>query len=75
MSVFEQLSHNKGTVSTTLGKTLAQEVFDGQTSVLIECIDLASYEKSKLNQNMSVLEPPKLLRLWQKAIPIWLHPT
>ena len=50
MSTLEQLSHNKGTVSTTLGKALAKEVLDGQTSILIECIELASYEKSQLNQ-------------------------
>jgi len=50
MSIFEQLSHNKGTVSTTLGKALAKDVLDGHTSILMECIQLASYEKSKLNQ-------------------------
>ena len=50
MSTFEQLSHNKGTVSTTLGKALSKEVLDGQTSILMDCIKLASYEKSQLNQ-------------------------
>jgi hypothetical protein len=47
MSVFEQLSKNKGTVSSALGKTLAQEVLqEGQTNILSECIDLVSYEAS-----------------------------
>jgi len=44
MSIFDQLSNNKGTVSSTLGKVLAQKVLNGQTSILSECIDLVSYE-------------------------------
>ena len=45
MSTFEQLSNNKGTVSSTLGKVLAQKVLkEGQTNILFDCIDLASYE-------------------------------
>jgi hypothetical protein len=45
MSIFEQLSTNKGTISSALGKVLAQKVLqDGQTDILSECIDLASYE-------------------------------
>jgi hypothetical protein len=47
MSLFEQLSKNKGTVSSALGKALAQKVLaGGQTDILLECIDLASYEAS-----------------------------
>jgi hypothetical protein len=33
-----------------LGKVLAKTVLDGQTSILLECIDLASYEPSKIHQ-------------------------
>ncbi|MBI5954716.1 MAG: hypothetical protein HY865_23915 [Chloroflexi bacterium] len=44
MSIFEQLSNNKGTVSSALGKSLAQKVLNGQLDILSECIDLASYE-------------------------------
>jgi hypothetical protein len=48
MNTFEQLSNNKGTVSSALGKTLAQKVLkEGQTNILFECIDLASYEVTK----------------------------
>jgi hypothetical protein len=50
MSTFEKLSNNKGTVSSALGKVLAKTVLDGQTSILLECIDLATYEPSKPNQ-------------------------
>jgi hypothetical protein len=45
MSIFEQLSNNKGTVSSALGKALAQKVLnERQTDILLECIQLASYE-------------------------------
>lgn len=50
MNIFEQLSHNKGTVSTALGKALAKKVLDGQSAILLECVDLASYESSTPTQ-------------------------
>jgi hypothetical protein len=50
MGTFEQLSNNKGTVSTALGKALARQVLVGQTGILMECIDLASYEPSRPDQ-------------------------
>ena len=47
MSTFEQLSNNKGTVSTALGKVLAQKVLqESRGDILLECIDLASYNAS-----------------------------
>jgi hypothetical protein len=46
MGTFERLSKNKGTVSSALGKDLASKVLDGQTGILLECIDLASYESA-----------------------------
>ncbi len=47
MNIFEQLSKNKGTVSSALGKKLAQKVLqEGQIDILSECIDLASYNAS-----------------------------
>jgi len=44
MSIFEQLSNNKGTVSSALGKSLAQKVLNGQLDILSECFELSSYE-------------------------------
>ncbi len=45
MSLLDQLSKNKGTVSSALGKKLAQKVLDGrQVDILLECVGLASYE-------------------------------
>ncbi len=47
MSIFEQLSKNKGTISSALGKALARKVLlECRTDILSECIDLASYEAS-----------------------------
>jgi hypothetical protein len=48
MSILDQLSTNKGTVSSALGKTLAQKVLqEGQDEILTECITLSSFESSK----------------------------
>lgn len=47
MSIFEQLSNNKGTVSSALGKALARKVLlECRTDILSECINLVSYEAS-----------------------------
>lgn len=42
--LIEQLKNNKGTVSSKLGKELANEVLNGKTDMLTEAIDLVSYE-------------------------------
>ena len=45
MSVFERLSENRGTMSSALGKALAQEVLrDDRIDILSECVDLACYD-------------------------------
>jgi hypothetical protein len=45
MMIFEQLSNNKGTVSSFLGKSLAQKVLEGgQSEILLECIDLVCHK-------------------------------
>jgi hypothetical protein len=50
MTILDQLSNNKGTVSSALGKALAKQVLDGQTSTLMECIDLSSYEAQQVKK-------------------------
>jgi hypothetical protein len=45
MNIFEQLSNNKGTVSSALGKAFAQKVLKGQFDILSECIELSSFEE------------------------------
>ena len=45
MSILEQLSSNKGTISSALGKALAHQVLtDGLHEILSECIDLVTYK-------------------------------
>ena len=45
MSLFTDLSANKGTVSSALGKAVAHQVLqDGRIDLLLECIDLFSYK-------------------------------
>jgi hypothetical protein len=47
MTIFEQLSNNRGTVSSALGKELAGKVLnEGQVDILSGCIELASYNAS-----------------------------
>ena len=47
MSIFEQLSGNKGTVSSALGKTLAEKILkESRIDILFECIELASFDAS-----------------------------
>jgi hypothetical protein len=46
MGIFAQLENNKGTVSSALGKKLAQEVLNGDTSILNEAVYLSSYNKN-----------------------------
>jgi hypothetical protein len=50
MNVFDPLSKNKGTTSSALSKTLAQNILNGQTSLLLDCIDLVSYNLEALDQ-------------------------
>lgn len=51
MGILDQLSRNKGTVSSALGKELAQKVLqEGQGDILLECIDLASFETTTPTQ-------------------------
>ncbi|MHC1782452.1 MAG: hypothetical protein AB9891_06780 [Anaerolineaceae bacterium] len=47
MTIFEQLSSNKGTVSSALGKELARKVLqENRIDILMECIDLSTYQAS-----------------------------
>jgi len=44
MSIFESLLENKGTVSSALGKKLAEEVLGGDAGILDEAIRLCAFE-------------------------------
>jgi predicted subunit of tRNA(5-methylaminomethyl-2-thiouridylate) methyltransferase len=49
MDLFDQLKNNKGTVSSALGKELAEKVLKGDKSILEQAIDYVSYDLD--NQN------------------------
>jgi uncharacterized protein (UPF0147 family) len=44
MSLLKKLKNNKGTVSSALGKELAQEVLKGNTKIVQEAIELLTYQ-------------------------------
>jgi hypothetical protein len=44
MSILSQLQNNKGTVSSALSKLLAQQVLKGDPDILIDAINLISFE-------------------------------
>jgi hypothetical protein len=50
MSTLDLLSKNKGTTSSALSKGLAKRVLDGQTRILLECIDLATHKSREPGQ-------------------------
>jgi hypothetical protein len=44
MNLLDQLKSNKGTVSSALGKELAEKVLKGDKSILEQAIDYVSYD-------------------------------
>ncbi|OGC22312.1 hypothetical protein A2291_04800 [candidate division WOR-1 bacterium RIFOXYB2_FULL_42_35] len=44
MSLLEQLKNNKGTVSSSLGKSLAEQVLKGDVNIIKEAIQLVLYD-------------------------------
>jgi len=74
MNTFEQLSNNKGTISSTLGKALAQKVLHGQIGILSECIELACYELTRPNQKNIRAGAAKVLELVAEKRPELVAP-
>jgi len=48
MKLLDLLKENKGTVSSSLGKELAQQVLEGNTDLIVEAIDLTSYDSANI---------------------------
>jgi hypothetical protein len=44
MNVFSRSSNNKGITSSKISKALAQNILNGQTGILLDCIYLVSYD-------------------------------
>ena len=75
MSIFDQLSHNKGTVSSALGKELAQKVLqEGQVDILLECIDLTSYDASSIASKHIRSGAAKVVEVVAEAQPTLVAP-
>jgi hypothetical protein len=52
MTIFTRLQKNKGTVSSALGKKLAQEVLDGNIEILNEAINLCVYDTDNIKSKI-----------------------
>jgi hypothetical protein len=50
MNIFDLLSNTEGAASSTLSKSLAQNILNGQISILLECLDLVAYQTTVLSQ-------------------------
>ena len=74
MDVFKQLANNKGTVSSALGKELAKEVLEGQTQILLECIDLTCYEAGVEAQKHIRSGAAKVVEIVAEKKPDWVAP-
>lgn len=74
MNIFETLSQNKGTVSSALGKNLAKEVLEGQTQILLECIDLSSYEAGLKTKKHIRSGAAKVVEIVAEKKPDWVAP-
>jgi hypothetical protein len=64
VSILPRLEKNKGTVSSALGKALAQEVLGGETAILDEAVALLAHESknvragaAKIVEQVAVKEP------------------
>jgi hypothetical protein len=74
MRTLDLLSTNKGTVSSALSKTLARQVLEGQTSILMDCIDLATFELSKPAQRHVRSGASKVVEIVAEVRPDWVAP-
>ncbi len=75
MTILEQLSNNKGTLSSALGKALAQQILqESQLDILFECFDLVSYEAfSPASRNIHS-GAAKVVEIVAEQRPEWVAP-
>ena len=75
MNTFERLSKNKGTVSSALGKSLARGVLrDGRDDILLECIDLVTYQASEAGSRNIRAGAAKVVEVVAEARPELVAP-
>ena len=76
MSILPQLEKNKGTISSKLGKALAQDVLAGQTEILAEAVDLLSHESkqvragaAKIVEQVALSDPSLVVGFLPRLLP------
>jgi hypothetical protein len=75
MNILDQLSNNKGTVSSALSKELAQKVLqENEKEILMECIDLATYQVSSPSSRHIRSAAAKVVEIVAEKRPEWVAP-
>lgn len=75
MSILAQLSNNKGTVSSALGKSLAHKVLHGgRRDILKECLQLAVHEAGSPGARNIRAGAAKVVEIVAEARPDWVAP-
>jgi len=75
MNTLEQLSNNRGTVSSALGKSLAQQVLqESRLDILSDCIDLVLYEASTPASRHIRSGAAKVVQIVAEQRPEWVAP-
>ena len=76
MSILPRLEKNKGTISSALGKELAQEVLGGDAAVLEEAVELTANEDknvragaAKVIEQVAVVDPSLVAGYLARLLP------
>jgi len=72
MDIFKKLKNNKGTISSALGKELAQKALGGKEEILHEAIRLASYEPGNIEAKNIRTGAAKIVEFVAKKKPIFV---
>jgi uncharacterized protein YndB with AHSA1/START domain len=81
MSILPQLERNKGTVSSALGKSLAQQAIAGDETILTEAVELLSHEKkdvragaAKIIEQVAAVYPQRVTPFLPMLLPVLDRP-
>jgi hypothetical protein len=76
MSILPQLEHNKGTVSSALGKSLAKKVLAGEEAILEEAVTLLAHASknvragaAKIIEQVALAEPSLIVAFLPRLLP------
>lgn len=74
MHIFDQLIHNKGTVSSALGKELALEYLNGRSEILPQAVELVVYDLENIKSKSVRAGAAKILEKIAETKPEVLLP-